>query len=157
MNKNEIPGGRRSTQGFILTHTPKGRLSSRFSAHGFLISASEVPCCGQLSLRLRYQWCGTCFWNLQQSLGSLSIDLSSPSDWELSLAIQRSSTNVPLVTIDKAHGHVVFENNSEALRGCAGRTVISISRSVVYPAGLSVRSYHSPGEKSIFATSFSNF
>ena len=46
----------------------------------------------------------------------------------------------------KARGRVVFQNNGEAIWGCADRTVNSNTRDVIYSACLSGRSYLSPNE-----------
>ena len=65
----------------------------------------------------------------------------------MSSANQRRRTNTTPETVNKTHGHVVFENNSEAIWGCVHRTVNSKSPGVVYFACLSGRSYLSPGER----------
>ena len=54
ISKEEIPGGKLSMYGYILTYSRllKGeRLSSVFSPDGTLISASAAPHCGGIAIR----------------------------------------------------------------------------------------------------------
>ena len=76
-----------------------------------------------------------------------ATDLSMPSDWQMNLANQRPLTSTPPQTANKTCGHVILENNSGALWGCADRTLTSNLRSV-YFACLGGQSYLSPGKRS---------
>ena len=76
-------------------------------------------------------------------------DPSRPSDTQISLTSQRPRTNTPPQTVNKTRCCVVFENNREALLGCASRVVISNSRAVVYLACLWGRSCLCLGERSV--------
>ena len=71
---------------------------------------------------------------------TVTTDFSTPSDRQMSLSNQRPRTTMPPQTVNETRGRVVFENDSEALRDCAGRTVSSNSRSVVCFACLSGQS-----------------
>ena len=51
--------------------------------------------------------------------------------------------------MNKARSRVAFENNGNALRVCADRTLIWKSRGVVDLTCLSGRSYLSPGDRSV--------
>ena len=66
----------------------------------------------------------------------------------MSLANQHLRTNTPPEIVNKTHGGVVFENDSEAFWGCADRAVSSTSGGVVYFARLSGWSCSSPGQRS---------
>ena len=77
----------------------------------------------------------------------VSLPQSPPFDWQMNLANQRPRTNTPPWTVNEIRGRVVFEKNSEALRGCVDRTVSSNSCGIVYFACLSGWSYLSPAKR----------